>query len=189
MNNNIVKLEPNKIIETQFCFEVECDFCKTTFIIISNNNIRLECCPYCGHDFYKEPERIEYSHGLYGVTKNTIVTPYPIYVSIESINVDNIETNNTYSIECGHCNESYIVDCGEDKEPNFCPHCKTFYDPHKLICKIKTDNVEFHPLDEITYDYDTARFGSFPRITHDAEHHYNTIQEYLSTIAEDFNIW
>ena len=160
--NNVIKLEPNKTIETKFCFEVECHICKTTFIMIPNSDKKLECCPYCGHDFFKEPERIEYSHGIYSVTKNMIVTPYPNNISIESINIDNIETNNTYSIECGHCNESYIIDCGEDKKPSFCPYCKSFYVADEFVRKIKANS-------ELTYSYDNARFGSFPHIVYDMD--------------------
>lgn len=178
MNNNIVKLEPNKIIEAQFYFEVECDFCKTTFIIASNNNERLQCCPYCGYSFYKESEPIKYSHGVYGDIRSITASIRQNRFSIESINVDSIETNNAYSVECKCCDESLIIDCGEDIKPKFCPYCETFYVDNEFIRKIKTNN-------ELTYSYDNTRFGSFPRITHDVEHYYNTIQEFLSTMATD----
>jgi hypothetical protein len=160
MNNNVVKLESNKIIEAQFCFEVECDFCKTSFIIIPNDDKRLECCPYCGHNFYEEPEQITYSHGVYGDIRSIAVPIRQNRISIESMNVDSIETNNAYSVECESCGGNYIIDCGEDKKPSFCPYCKVFYVADEFIRKFKTNN-------EFAYDY--ARFGSFPHIVYDMD--------------------
>lgn len=176
MSNNIIKLESNKIIEVQSCFEVECDFCKTSFIIIPNNNKRLECCPYCGHNFfYEESEPIKYSHGVYGETKSIVSLNRQYKVSIESINVDSIETNNAYSVECKCCDESYIIDCGEDKKPIFCPYCKLFYIADEFIRKFKASS-------EITYNYDNVHFGSFPHVIYDMD-------EFPSTVTIDSSIY
>ena len=118
--SSVIKLEPNKKIKAKFCFEVECcSICKSTFIIIPDSSIRLKYCPYCGCSFYDDSNKIMYNRGI-----STIVTVLPRNrVSVELLDIDSIETNNTYSVECTHCNESFIIDCGEDKKPKYCPNC------------------------------------------------------------------
>lgn len=120
--SNVIKLEPNKTIEAKYCFEVECcRVCESTFIIIPDSSIRLKYCPYCGCKFYEDPNQIMYSNGI-----GNVITVLPRNkVSIELLNIDSIETNNTYSVECTHCNENFIIDCGENKKPKYCPDCGT----------------------------------------------------------------
>lgn len=51
---------------------------------------------------------------------------------IEKTDMKKLDVTNAYEVDCSKCDRSFIIDCGEEKEPRWCPYCG-----HEL-----SDNIE-----------------------------------------------
>ena len=43
--------------------------------------------------------------------------------NIKKSNAKKLDVTNAYEVDCPNCNRSFIIDCGEDKRPTYCPYC------------------------------------------------------------------
>ena len=43
--------------------------------------------------------------------------------NIKKSNAKKLDVTNAYEVDCPNCNRSFIIDCGEDKKPTYCPYC------------------------------------------------------------------
>ena len=50
----------------------------------------------------------------------------------EKTDMKKLDVTNAYEVDCSKCDRSFIIDCGEEKEPRWCPYCG-----HEL-----SDNIE-----------------------------------------------
>lgn len=42
---------------------------------------------------------------------------------IEKTDMKKLDVTNAYEVDCSKCDRSFIIDCGEEKEPRWCPYC------------------------------------------------------------------
>lgn len=42
---------------------------------------------------------------------------------IEKTEMKKLDVTNAYEVDCSKCDRSFIIDCGEEKEPMCCPYC------------------------------------------------------------------
>ena len=42
---------------------------------------------------------------------------------IEKTDMKKLDVTNAYEVDCSRCDRSFIIDCGEEKEPRWCPYC------------------------------------------------------------------
>ena len=75
--------------------------------------------------------------------------------NIKKSNAKKLDVTNAYEVDCPNCNRSFIIDCGEDKKPTYCPYCDYILGS----VEIKFDRSFFYDADRPTFvDANTPSF-------------------------------
>ena len=75
--------------------------------------------------------------------------------NIKKSNAKKLDVTNAYEVDCPNCNRSFIIDCGEDKKPTYCPYCDYILGS----VEIKFDRSFFYDTDRPTFvDANTSSF-------------------------------